>query len=161
MFNDRELLGQFGESLLNDLKDNTTGSVKEKLQLELTEFGFNITGPSWIGVFEKGRGPTKPGAAKGNPTLQESILGWIDGHGITGRPNDKGKVPTNTQLSWMISNYIHLHGNKLYRELNGGKTDYFDSVFTEDRIESFIKVFGDGYNDKIFSELIDAFKTAK
>lgn len=161
MFNDRRVLTQFGESLLNDLKDNTPGSVKDKLLLEQTESGFNITGPSWIGVFEKGRGPTRQGAPKGDPTLQESILGWIDGHGIVGRANDAGKVPTSEQLSWVISNYIHLHGNKLFRELNGGKTDYFDSVFTTDRINSFVKVFGDGYNDLIFSELIDAFKKAK
>ncbi len=153
-----EVVKQFGESLLQDLKDNTPGSVKEELTMETTESGFTISGPSWIGVFEKGRGPTKAGATKGSPTLQESILDWIEGHGITGRPNEKGKVPTSNQLSWAISNSIHQHGNKLFQSLNGGKTDYFDSVFSSERIDAFLKVFGDGYNDFISSEIIDDFK---
>lgn len=158
-FNGVEIMSQFGKALLQDLKDNTPGSVQDELKLEeVSDNGFKITGPYWIGVFEKGRGPTRSGAKRGSPTLQEQILNWIESKGIKGEAKDGKKAPDSTQLSWAISNYIHKHGNKLYRELNGGKTDYFDSVFTDDRIETFMKVYGTKYLTSIGSDIVDKFK---
>lgn len=158
-FNGVEIMSQFGKVLLQDLKDNTPGSVQDELKLEeVSDNGFKITGPYWIGVFEKGRGPTRSGAKRGSPTLQEQILNWIESKGIKGEAKDGKKAPDSTQLSWAISNYIHKHGNKLYRELNGGKTDYFDSVFTPDRLNAFSKVYGDKFLTAMSSQIIDQFK---
>lgn len=153
-----KILTQFGQALLQDLQNKTPQSLRDKITLETDDNSLSIYAPYWFGVFEKGRGPTRPNAPKGNPTLQEAILSWIETHSIVGRPDKNGKVPTSESLSWAISKYIHAHGNKLYRELNGGKTDYFDSVFSKERIDSFLKTFGDHYSSIIFSEMIDAFK---
>jgi hypothetical protein len=65
---------------------------------------------------QDGRKPTSPGAPRGNPTLQEIILKWIDDKGLipdlitykSGRIQDM--TDAKLSLSWVISQKIHREG---------------------------------------------------
>jgi len=103
----------------------------------------------FISVLWNGRKPTSFGAKKGNPTLQNSILDWINKKGISGKANKDGNVPTSEQLSWAISKSIHLHGTKLYQQ--GGKQNIFDTILTSNRIDNLVSLIADKYYTQIIS----------
>lgn len=153
-----DILTAIGEPLVAELKAKTpsrSGRTRDSIIMEVTDISLSIYGASYIGVFETGRGPTKS-STPSSPTLQQSILQWIERASIT--PEERnGKTPTTEQLSWAIANHIHKNGNMLYQTLAGGKTDYFDSVFTPERVDSYLKLFADRYQTVIFSEVIDTF----
>ena len=87
---------------------------------------------NYIMTLETGRGPTRPNAATGNPTVQESILTWIKQRGIT--PTGI----TQETLAYLISRKIHQEGTLLFRQ--GGNSGIISEVQTDAWIlENFIK----------------------
>lgn len=144
-----EILKQFGEALLPELRKVAGSHFGQTIESEVSPDGktLEITADKYIRVLIDGRAPTSSGATKGNPTLQEMILAWVQRKNITPFPSATGKVPTLEQLSWMFSNRIHKHGTKLYQQ--GGGNNIFDPIITEQRINSLLSLMADHYLNRV------------
>jgi hypothetical protein len=149
MESDFEILKQFSERLTEELKAVTGSHFSQTIENQVFPDGkgFEITASPYISVLIDGRAPTRGGATKGNPTLQHSILNWINAKGITGRPDQKGKIPTSTQLSWAMSTSIHRYGTKLYQR--GGGNRIFDPIINEQRIDALFTLLTKYYLNKV------------
>lgn len=146
MRTDREILQQFADALVPELKAVSKGFA-DSIESEVTEDTLTIKASPYINTLIYGRGPTKSGAKKGTPTLQQQILKWVESKSITPRANSRGKVPTQEQLSWAISKSIHRDGTKLYQE--GGKNDIFGSIITQNRLASLQTAISKNYLTQI------------
>lgn len=122
-----------------------------------------LYGPSYIEVFEYGRGPTRPNAPKGSPTMRERILEWIEAKNIRfTKAVKKGgatiiRTLTAEQMSWIIAAKIHREGNRLYRELKGGNTGYLSNTITDVRVTAFLETFGERYQRLLLADVIKTF----
>lgn len=145
---DKEILQQFVDAIVPALKE-VSGSFGDSIESEVTDDGFEITASPFINVLIDGRAPTSAGATKGSPTLQQTILDWIQSRSITARANTKGIIPTTEQLSWAISKSIHMHGTVLYQQ--GGGNNIFDPIITQKRIDNLLNLVGDRYFTEINS----------
>lgn len=108
-----------------------SGRVAKSLRIEEDENTGTLYGWKWIEVrTETGRRPTSPGAPKGNPTLREAILAWVERKGI-GEPKDRKSI------AYAISKKIHEQGDRLYRGELGitPPTGVLTSVINDGRIE--------------------------
>jgi hypothetical protein len=159
MLRERELIQQFANTIVPEMQ-----SVSKRFApsfeslIDETEFGINlnILASKYIRVLIDGRKPTKIGAPKGDPTLQQIILSWIKDKGITPRANKNGKVPTIESLSWAISKSIHLYGTRLYQQ--GGGNEIFEPIITETRINSLLSQLERSYYINIESDLVKSLK---
>jgi hypothetical protein len=142
----REIFEQFAKQIVPELQAVSKGFAPS-ISYEVTENSLIITASPYIRVLIDGRAPTRSGAKRGNPTLQELILAWINRHSITPRANKDGKVPTTEQLSWMISKSIHKYGTKLYQQ--GGGNNIFDTIITVDRIENLVNLMANKFYTEI------------
>lgn len=146
----RELLESFGQQLLIESIAVSKG-FSSSLELVVDEKSVTIYGSKYIPVLWKGRGPTRIGAKKGNPTVQEMLLSWIKKHNI----QPKEASMTQLALSHAMAQSIHKYGTKLYQQ--GGKQNVFDTILTKDRINSFstlvVDEFGRGLGDNLIGEL--------
>lgn len=145
---DKEILKQFVEDIVPELKAVSKGFANS-IESEVSETGFEITASPFINVLIDGRGPTKQGAKKGSPTLQETLLSWINKNNIVPRPDSKGNIPTLEQLSWAMSQSIHMHGTLLYQR--GGGNNIFDPIITKQRIDSLAALFTKKYVGEVAS----------
>lgn len=84
-----------------------TGKTQKAIHEAIDGLNAKILGPAYIEALEIGRGPTKPGAAAGNPPLVESIKEWMAAKNIKGS-------------AWAIANKIHKEG---YKGKSGAITD--------------------------------------
>jgi len=150
-----EILKQFTELIVPELKE-AAGSFGDTIKTEVSEKGFEITISSLVNVLIDGRPPTSSGASAGNPTLQQSILSWIQSKGIAPRANARGVTPSVQSLSWAISKSIHRDGTKLYQQ--GGGNNIFEGIITDQRIDSLLNLVGAHYFNRIkkinFEEII-------
>ena len=137
----KEILEQFAKDILPELQGVSKGFAPS-ISYEVGEDFLLITASPYIRVLIDGRAPTREGAKKGSPTLQEAILSWIERHSITPRANKDGKIPTQEQLSWMISKSIHKYGTKLYQDIQNGATpnNIFDTIITTERIDNLLNL---------------------
>jgi len=120
------IIKQAAEKLVAEMQSKVprvTGKTAESIEAVVTPNSLTILGGKQIGAIINGRGPTKPNAPKGNPTLQQSILSWLQAASIT--PREAGM--SQESLSWAISKSIHKNGYK-------GKGDIFKDVLTENKI---------------------------
>ena len=60
--------------------------------------------------------------------------------GLQPTPGVNGRIPTVEQLSYAISQSIHRKGDLLYQR--GGGNNIFENIFTSERIESLLTLFG-------------------
>lgn len=139
---DKEILSQFAKDIIPELQAVSKGFAPT-ITYDVTETTLGITASPYIRVLIDGRRPTREGASKGNPTLQQVILSWINRHSIKGRVNSKGIAPTAEQLSWAISKSIHMHGTRLYQQ--GGGNNIFDTIITSSRIENLVNLLTEKY----------------
>ena len=142
----------FGEALVRDLKDATpkaSGATADSIRLEVTSNGFIVYGGEQIEVLMEGRGPTKAGAAKGNPTVQEQIFDWIKARSIT----PKETTMSQLSLSWAISRSIHQKGFK-------GKGDFYSDILTDKRFGTLIASLLEQKAISLQSTLVKQFKQA-
>jgi hypothetical protein len=142
MRSDKEILEQFASSIIPELQ-KVSGRFADSIQAEYTAFGLDITASPFIRVLIDGRAPTRSGARKGSPTLQQIIKKWISDKGISSYADKNGRFPTPDQLSWAISNSIHKRGTLLYQR--GGGNNIFDSIITKDRINALLALFTENY----------------
>lgn len=146
--NSEEIINQFGEDLAKDMKEaipKATGRTRDSVRLESREKGFDIFGGAQIGAIIDGRGPTSSRASRGEKTLQQSILEYIQALSI--QPREPSM--TQEQLSWAMSNSIHKKG---YR----GKGNIFENVLTKNRIDSLTKTL---LKDQLVSIQSDVIKS--
>lgn len=136
----RVILEQFAKDIVPELQSVSKGFAPS-ISYEVSDTSLTITASPYIRVLIDGRAPTRNGAPRGNPTLQEAILGWINRHSITPRAGKNGVVPTVEQLSWMISKSIHLYGTRLYQQ--GGGNNIYDTIITNSRIDALLSTLGD------------------
>jgi hypothetical protein len=133
----KEILEQFAKDIVPELQAVSKGFAPS-ISYEVGDDYLIITASPYIRVLIDGRAPTREGAPKGSPTLQEAILAWIKRHSIVGRVGKDGKIPTDEQLSWAISKSIHLRGTRLYQQ--GGGNNIFDSIITSERINNLLNL---------------------
>lgn len=134
MNNSDKIIQDFGLSLTDDIRKaipKASGSTAESVNIKFNKdkqgniSGFIIRGAAQIDALINGRKPTKAGAKKGNPTLQQAILSWIKAKGIT----PKDSKMSDISLSWAISKSIHKKGYK-------GKGNIFADVINKQRFQS-------------------------
>lgn len=155
---DKEILEQFARQVVPELQA-VSGSFGPSIGYHFGGKALVIDAHPHIGVLMYGRGPTKQGASKGDPSLQESILAWINRHNI--QPRDNGTKPiTKEALSFMIAKSIHENGTRLYQEIKRGAKpkDPFGNIITEERIEAVLNLLSTSYEQRITSELLNIFK---
>jgi hypothetical protein len=144
----KEIFDQFVNIVIPELQ-KVSGSFGKTIEVETTENSMTIYASPFIRVLIDGRKPTSFGAKKGNPTLQQAILDWIDRKNITPYAKADGNIPTKEQLSWIISKSIHLYGTKLYQR--GGGNNIFDSILTANRIDNLLSLMSQKYYTQITS----------
>ena len=148
---DTSIILQFAESLLFNMREavpSVTGKTAKSLELKVDKngLGFQILGGQQIGAIINGRKPTKNGAKKGNPTLQEQILEWIE----IRRIQPKEQTMSQLQLSWAISTSIHKNGTK-------GQGDIFRSVFNKKLVDSVVEDLASNQVAVIGSQVLKQF----
>jgi len=146
----KNIIIKFGNKLTEDIKKaipKGTGQTADSVNIEFTKTGFIIRGGAQIGAIIDGRKPTGPGAKKGNPTVQQSVLQWIKAKGIQPRESSM----TQVSLSWAIANSIHKNGYK-------GKGNIFKNVITAQRIAGLTTALIKNETTAIQSNLIREFK---
>ncbi|HKR03473.1 MAG TPA: hypothetical protein VJY62_02475 [Bacteroidia bacterium] len=164
-----KIVDQFINKLADEIKGNLRGygysdqnvRADVKSDTEGTIYGWK-----WIKTLEGGRGPTRPDAAKGTPTLREAILAWINKKGIvfTKSVQLQNKVVIKTigkdQMAYMIAAKMHRDGNKLFRDVHSGKAPQliFSNVITDERVESFIMAYSNSQVLYMKSDIINSFK---
>jgi len=141
-----EILDQFAKQIVPELMKVSKGFAPS-ISYTVSDNVLEITASPYIRVLIDGRGPTRAGAKRGNPTLQQTILSWINRHSITARANKQGKIPTPEQLSWAISKSIHLRGTKLYQQ--GGGNNIYDNIITNARIENLLNLLTNKFRVEI------------
>ena len=141
-----EILSQFANEIVPELQAVSKGFAPS-ISYTVSDNMLEITASPYIRVLIDGRAPTRNGATRGNPTLQQIILSWINRHSITARANKQGKIPTPEQLSWAISKSIHLHGTKLYQQ--GGGNNIYDTIITTQRIENLLNLLTNKFRVEI------------
>lgn len=142
----KEIIKQFGDRLVDDIKKalpKVSGKTAASVKIDYTDDGFTITGNASIGALVNGRKPTKSGAKKGSPTLQEAILEWVQALSI--QPREESM--TQLQLSWAISNSIHRKGTI-------GRPDMFDDVLNSNRFDSLAKTLLNEQTTVISSQIL-------
>jgi len=153
------ILNRFGNLKIRELRAkaariSATGSMGAGYRYEAKQ-GLTIYGVHYLQWAETGRGPTRPGAKKGNPTLQQSILLWLKIKNIPLYRNKRGQFLSRVAMSYMISGKIHREGDSLYRS---GKTrDVFSSVVSQKEVDKLIKQITGGYIIETSSDLLKAF----
>ncbi len=146
----KEIIKQFGEQLVNDIKKalpKASGKTAASVVIDFQDNGFTISGNSSIGALINGRKPTSSGAKKGSPTLQESILEWVQTMSIQPRESNM----TQLQLSWAISNSIHKKGTK-------GHPNLLQHELSPSRFDSLTKTLLDEQTTVISSQILNQFK---
>jgi hypothetical protein len=147
MSTNKEIFDQFTNTIVPELQKVSGSFFGKSIEVESNENSMTIYASPFISVLWNGRKPTSFGAKSGNPTLQKSILSWINNKGIGGKANKDGKIPTSEQLSWAISKSIHLNGTKLYQEIKAGRQpkNIFDTILTSNRIDNLLSLIGQRY----------------
>jgi len=162
-----QVLTQFIETLQVEIQAGLPRSVSGKtragVESNVTSSADGISGtltaPKYIFTFEYGRPPTRQGATKGSPTLQQAIEQWVEAKNFRwSREIKRGgstfiKVLTAKQMSWAIAIKIHKEGNKLFRDLKGGKTGVITGVVTDARIKAFTDAFSEKTSRLILNDV--------
>lgn len=136
-----EIFKQFATDIVPELR-KVSKRFADSIESEADEKHLTIFASPYISVLIDGRPPTRSGATKGSPTLQQIIRKWIDTKGIIPRERN-GQIPTLEQLSWAISKSIHMKGDLLYQR--GGGNNIFDGIITESRIDNLLNLIGEKY----------------
>lgn len=146
----QEIIDQWFRKLEEDLKKQVpvaTGKTRDSIRAVTRKKGGTIVGGAQIGALIDGRKPTKRGAKKGSPTLQQVIFQWIEAKSIRPRESSMSKE----SLSWAISQSIHKKG---YR----GKPDLFATVLNQNRIDALLKSLLKNELTDITSSVLKEFK---
>lgn len=160
--NTRRILDTFGKQSTAAMKRNAarysaSGGLEKSIRYEVTDDGLTIYAINYIEWSERGRGKTREGARKGNPTLFESILAWINYKHLPLWRDKKGRFISKRTMAFMISRKIHKEGNLLFRKK--GFRNIYSSVLTEKAVRDVVKRMTDDYIVRTSSDFIKIFNT--
>jgi hypothetical protein len=147
---EKKIVKTFADALVKDMAKaipSASGKTAKSLRTELTPNGFVIYGGEQIGAIIDGRKPTKNGAPKGNPTLQEEIFSWIKSRSIRPKESNMSQV----SLSWVISRSIHKKGYK-------GKGNIFKELLSLKNFSSLTSMLAQEKAITIQSSIINQYK---
>lgn len=159
MLNLKQIFDQFAETIVPEIQSVSkrfAPTIESVIEEQEFKFIFKILASPHIITLIDGRKPTSFNAPKGNPTLQQILLAWINEKGIQPRPNAKGNIPTLEQLSWAMSNSMHKKGDLLFQR--GGGNNIFENIITDSRIRNLTSDIENYYLSKIDSEIIKTLK---
>ena len=94
---------------LAEKNKNASGETSKSLELQIPDLGENNYGvdiygnPSWRWI-DEGRKTTKPGTPKGDPSLKDVILKWMQVRGIVATDISQ------ESLAYLIARKIHREG---------------------------------------------------
>ena len=139
-----KILNDFAINALQQLQPIAKGfapSLAYEISEQENSTELKITGHRYILTLIYGRGPTKEGATKGNPTLRETILEWVRKHSITMQDEKSGKALKDEVVAFLIAKKIHREGTLLYRNIQKGQKpiNIFDDVIGRDKIDKLKK----------------------
>lgn len=154
-----KILNSFGNRKVRELKSkaqriSATGTMADGYRFE-SDSGITIYGVHYLQWAETGRGPTRKGAKKGSPTLQQSILLWLQVKNIPLYRNKKGQFLSRLAMSYMISGKIHREGTKLFRDKK--TRDVYSSVVSQKEVEKLVNQITGNYIIETGSDLLKAF----
>ena len=146
----QDVLKKFGDETVSIIQanlastgTNASGATSKSVQSTQKDNRVTVTGRPFFYAVETGSGPMV-NETKGNPTLQQSILGWIQ----TGKPGISENIEG---ASWAISKFIHKYGTKLFRD--GGRDDIFTPAISEQRVDVLVAEIANVTQDGTVNEL--------
>lgn len=147
------------QNFLNDRRldiiakmNRATGETERSLRVNAGEdYGYLIAPAHIVTLDKPGRRPTSPGAQKGNPTLRESLMVWIQARGIQPRPGQ-----TRESLAYAMAKTIHEKGNKLYREKRA--TGVLTETITEEQFSELVDQLAEVNLIEVSSRIIQDFR---
>ena len=133
---EKEILSEFGEAVVNDLRQSiafsgirASGNLEQSIRYELSETALTVFGASYAFAAEFGRGPSQ----KSGGDLRAAIRRWIDDKGI--QPNDISK----DSLAYLITRKIHNQGTLLFNGTDAyGRTkptEILNGVINDGRVD--------------------------
>jgi hypothetical protein len=134
MINNKEILDQFLNKIAEEIKAAVPKKFGDTVEVEADDYSGRIIADANIMVMEFGRGPTRPGAKKGNPTLFEQIKAWIDKKGLELNP-------------YAVTRNIHKYGTMTWRMK--GRTGILSNIITKVRAQSLVDTFGTKYASEV------------
>ena len=138
------ILEQFSADIMPEIltaSKRFAPTVKSEITSNANGVTLEISGSPYLSTLWEGRKPTSPSAKKGNPTLQQILLKWIESKSIVPKALPNGNIPTLEQLSWAMAKSMHKKGDLLYQR--GGTNNSFDMVLTKSRIDNLINLLVD------------------
>lgn len=100
---------------------------------------------------ENGRPPTRNG---GDGSVRRKILEWVKIKGITGRPDpDSGRLPTQEQLAYAITNKIHQYGYRGGNYLKETRDELGEGFILSALQDALQRDFEEAYEVKIFNDI--------
>lgn len=139
MVTNKEILLEFLGKVEKELKAVVPKKFGDTIEVEANEYSGTLSADENILVMEFGRGPTKPGAKKGNPTVFEQIKDWISRKGLDLNP-------------YAVSYNIHKYGTVVWRMK--GRTGIISNIISKNRTQSLIAAFGDRYQAEVRTAVI-------
>lgn len=150
--NQKNLLSQFLQGIIDDIRtrhsaagQKSSGKTIDSLRQVIRERDGILYAAKYFRRLEDGRGPTK-NSTKGNPTLKESLLEWMNTQGIKATPyrrkdgSTQDQAKANESLAFLIARSIHRFGDRLFR--SGGRSGVISGAITQQRISAFVGAFG-------------------
>lgn len=128
-----EIIAEEYKNKLNNEGISASGkladSVKSLFSVNGTTYEVSLSLEEYWKNIENGRGPTKN---NGDGQLRRSILEWIRVKPVLPTPLENGKLPTESQLAYLISRKIHTLGYEgkqpLKRTLDENRGDIIKDI---------------------------------
>ena len=146
----QDVLKKFGDETVSIIQanlastgTNASGATSKSVQSTQKDNRVTVTGRPFFYAVETGSGPMV-NETKGNPTLQQAILGWIQ----TGKPGISENIEG---ASWAISKFIHKYGTKLF--IDGGRDDIFTPAISSQRVDVLVAEIANVTQDGTVNEL--------
>lgn len=155
-----ELLIQYSQEVEKALKDElqnngrvASGKLLNSISTKINYLGDSITvtlyAEDYLKWLNDGR---KPSNGEGNGSLKEDILKWIKIKHIVPREN-KGKVPTEKQLAYLIARKIHREGYKGDNQAYSNTVEEINAKY-EPLIQECLKEMFDNYATAMFNKIL-------
>lgn len=158
--NFNQILEEYQKTFIQELKDKlksnnrvASGKLLNSLRTYSEEKDGVITvylvSEDYLTFVNDGRNPTKN---SGDGTVRKKIFDWIVQKNILPRPNDKGKLPTQEQLSYAIVYKIHKEGYTGDKSLDE-TISHINSIYIPKLEEALKKDLFEYLNFNILSEI--------
>jgi hypothetical protein len=148
----RPLLDQLGKTLVGQFRANVapmraSGRTMDSIHAVTTDTTLEVLALKHIGTAEYGRGPTRDGAQRGNPTLFQAITEWAKIRGIVTNINDRKQMG----IVYAITKKIHRDGWKT--KLNKPLSSVTENLDLDELLRPLVVFQATQYSSGIIKEL--------